>query len=168
MTNDNVLEDISIFKKYQKKRTAHRDQITKRSECKKWFSDYCHKRLERILQFVIPPRQRVMQVGCGQGDLLSSLKLSYAVGIDFSPEMFVRTREHHPQLHFIESDDHEFDLGSKVFQSNQLLRGCSSRIEEHVCFIHTTMPSNHPGCSLLMETIPACWFSVHWTHTSLV
>ena len=46
-----------------------------------------HRRLNQIFDNLVPPGQRVLEVGCGQGDLLAALKPSYGVGIDFSREM---------------------------------------------------------------------------------
>src|SRR5262245_55517195 len=38
---------------------------------------YYQRRLAEIYSFLIPPGMRVLEVGCGQGDLLSALKPSY-------------------------------------------------------------------------------------------
>lgn len=51
-----------------------------------------------------------MEVGCGEGDLLASVKPSYGVGIDFSPEMVALARARHPDLSFIEADAHDFEM----------------------------------------------------------
>jgi ubiquinone/menaquinone biosynthesis C-methylase UbiE len=73
-------------------------------------SYYYHRRLTEIYQFLIPPGQRVLEMGCADGDLLASLKPSEGVGIDFSPEMIPRARSKHPELTFIQSDVHEPEL----------------------------------------------------------
>jgi 2-polyprenyl-3-methyl-5-hydroxy-6-metoxy-1,4-benzoquinol methylase len=39
--------------------------------------------LKRFYQFHVPLGSRVLDVGCGNGDLLASLKPSLGVGIDF-------------------------------------------------------------------------------------
>src|SRR5438552_2599050 len=62
------------------------------------------------MQFLIPPGKRVLEVGCGRGDLLAALKPSYGVGVDFSAEMLARAREKHPELTFVEGDAHELAL----------------------------------------------------------
>jgi hypothetical protein len=51
-----------------------------------------------------------LEVGCGEGDLLASVKPSYGVGIDFSPEMVALARARHPDLSFIEADAHDFEI----------------------------------------------------------
>jgi SAM-dependent methyltransferase len=41
----------------------------------------------RYMQFLVPPGQRVLELGCGEGQLLRSLQPSYGVGVDLSQEM---------------------------------------------------------------------------------
>lgn len=110
MINVNFQEGLSIFKKYQNIRIAHWNQIAHGSKKWRWFNGYYYKRLKQVLQFVIPPGQRIIEIGCGQGDLLAALEPSYGVGVDFSPEMIASARMHHPDLHFVEADAHELKL----------------------------------------------------------
>lgn len=72
---------------------------------------YYQRRLAEIYSFLIPPGMRVLEIGCGQGDLLAALRPSHGVGIDFSPLMVARAREHHPDLEFVQADTHTFNLG---------------------------------------------------------
>jgi ubiquinone/menaquinone biosynthesis C-methylase UbiE len=102
----------STYKIYQKLRVTNWNRVADKYDNKQGFSSYYHKRLEEVLRFVIPPGQRVIEIGCGLGDLLAALKPSYGVGIDFSPQMITRARERHSDLHFIETDAHELDLKS--------------------------------------------------------
>ncbi len=68
---------------------------------------YYQGRLAAIYRFLIPPGMRVLELGCGQGDLLASLQPSRGVGIDFSERMVERAVARHPQLEFIHADVHE-------------------------------------------------------------
>lgn len=72
---------------------------------------YYQRRLADVYRLLIPPEMRVLEIGCGQGDLLAALNPSTGVGADFSPEMIRRARSRHPHLHFLEADAHDFDLG---------------------------------------------------------
>ena len=71
------------------------------------------RRLTEVFKLLIPPGMRVLEVGCGQGDLLASLEPSHGVGVDLSPAMIDRARRRHPHLEFLAADAHDFDLGSK-------------------------------------------------------
>jgi SAM-dependent methyltransferase len=73
-----------------------------------------HRHIQSVYQFLIPPGQRVLELGCGRGDLLASLKPSYGLGIDFSRAMIEQARNRHPDLRFIEADAHQLPL-SKPF-----------------------------------------------------
>lgn len=67
-----------------------------------------HTLLRNYFTFLVPPNARVLEVGCGIGDLLASLKPSRGVGIDFSPAMIDLARERHPELHFHLADAAQF------------------------------------------------------------
>ena len=97
---------------YQKKRNFHWNMIARKDKWKGW-GEYYHKRLQKVLQFVVPPGQSVLEIGCGQGDLLAALKPAYGVGVDFSAEMIQRAKERYHNLHFFEIDAHELDLETK-------------------------------------------------------
>lgn len=58
----------------------------------------------RYMRFLVPQGLRVLDLGCGIGDLLADLKPSYGVGIDFSQTMLDIAQERHPKLHFIRGD----------------------------------------------------------------
>jgi ubiquinone/menaquinone biosynthesis C-methylase UbiE len=58
----------------------------------------------KFMQFLIPPGKRVLELGCGRGDLLAALKPSWGVGIDFSPETIAVAAARYPDLHFISGD----------------------------------------------------------------
>ena len=90
---------------YRDERIACWNSYSRRSS-----SNYYHRRLTEIYQFLIPPGQRVLELGCGEGDLIASLKPSTGIGVDFSPEMIARARNRHPELEFLLQDVHELDL----------------------------------------------------------
>ncbi len=71
---------------------------------------YYQRRLAAIYSFLIPPGMRVLEVGCGAGDILATLKPSYGVGVDFCAAMLDRARHSHPELRFVEADAHYMDL----------------------------------------------------------
>src|SRR5229473_269981 len=74
---------------------------------------YYQGRLAEIFRFVVPPGMRILELGCGRGDLLSALRPSRGVGIDFSPAMAGLARERYPELEFVEADVHSLDLNEE-------------------------------------------------------
>ena len=58
----------------------------------------------KFTRFLIPPGKRVLELGCGRGDLLAALQPSYGVGVDFSPRTIAKATALHPDLNFILGD----------------------------------------------------------------
>jgi len=102
---------------------------------------YYQRSLRSIYGFLIPPGMRVLELGCGQGDLLASLRPSRGVGVDFSGRMVERARGLHPEFDFFQADVQEFVPNEKfdfiilsdlvndlwdVQQALELAKHCSS------------------------------------------
>jgi SAM-dependent methyltransferase len=64
----------------------------------------------RYLRFLIPPHSRVLDLGCGIGELLARLEPSYGVGVDLSSEMVRNARERYPDLEFVVGDIEDADF----------------------------------------------------------
>lgn len=58
----------------------------------------------QYMRFLIPAGARVLDLGCGAGDLLAELEPSLGVGVDLSPAMIDRARAKHPELEFYTGD----------------------------------------------------------------
>jgi SAM-dependent methyltransferase len=58
----------------------------------------------RYMRFLVPSGQRILDLGCGTGDLLAELRPSYGVGVDFSEAMLDVARKEHPDLCFVLGD----------------------------------------------------------------
>jgi SAM-dependent methyltransferase len=56
---------------------------------------YYASQLTRLVSSLVLPGQRVLEVGCGLGDLLVALKPRRGVGVDISPAMIKGARERH-------------------------------------------------------------------------
>src|SRR5215475_11001808 len=61
----------------------------------------------KFMKFLIPPGKRVLELGCGSGDLLAALEPAYGVGVDFSPSAVARAKARHPGLSYIVGDAEE-------------------------------------------------------------
>lgn len=92
--------------RYQRERIAHWDAVARRWGRRMGMGRAYHRRLERVYRFLVPPGERVLEVGCGTGDLLAALEPSVGVGIDFSAEMVRQAAAKHPHLCFLEADAH--------------------------------------------------------------
>lgn len=111
MTHQENRKDQTDYSDYQRVRMAHWNKIAENLDQWSRWSAYYHRRLLEVMRFLIPPGQRVIEIGCGAGDLLAALEPSYGVGVDFSPVMVEKARRKHPQLRMICADAHEVELG---------------------------------------------------------
>jgi SAM-dependent methyltransferase len=74
---------------------------------------YYHEHLRRTYRSLIPAGQRVLELGCGDGDLLAALKPSIGLGVDLDPETVQRAQRRHPELRFIAADAEDISLDEK-------------------------------------------------------
>jgi SAM-dependent methyltransferase len=82
----------------------HADQIADRREA--WINKnrYFYKDDRSYLRFLIQPGQRILDLGCGTGELLADLLPSYGVGVDMSQRMVDLAAARHPNLNFVQGD----------------------------------------------------------------
>jgi ubiquinone/menaquinone biosynthesis C-methylase UbiE len=75
-------------------------------EQERWreFNASYHQDDHKFMRFLIPPGKRVLELGCGTGELLAALQPSHGVGIDFCGKLLERARTRHPQLQWILGD----------------------------------------------------------------
>lgn len=66
----------------------------------KYYYDECYN----YWKFLIPEKMRVLELGCGTGQLLNVLRPLRGVGIDFSEKMIQISRSQFPDLEFVVAD----------------------------------------------------------------
>ncbi|HNW60749.1 MAG TPA: bifunctional class I SAM-dependent methyltransferase/glycosyltransferase family 2 protein [bacterium] len=74
---------------------------------------YYHRCLARYFSFIIPANSRVLEIGCGTGELLAAVRPGYGVGVDFSPHMISKAQERFPGLTFRVDDAEILELNEK-------------------------------------------------------
>jgi len=98
---------------FRQKRMAHWNRVSQKKENTRRPGAFYHKLLQHYYSFLIPPGLRVLELGCGHGDLLAHLKPSVGVGIDLSGEMIQDEEKKYPNLTFIQADAHEIEFNTK-------------------------------------------------------
>ncbi|MBO67032.1 MAG: glycosyl transferase [Acidiferrobacteraceae bacterium] len=94
--------------------TRHESRI---KSIERWADDIFEKRLafyrknrffyesdDAYLEFLVPPGQRVLELGCGTGRLLAKLNPSLGVGVDISGNMISVAKDNYPDLIFVNGD----------------------------------------------------------------
>jgi SAM-dependent methyltransferase len=100
---------------YQQTRIAQWDSVARlRDSWQGWGGSY-HRRLAEVYRFLVSPGQRVLEIGCGFGELLASVQPTRGVGVDFSAEAIKRAAARHPTLEFIHADAHDLSFLKETF-----------------------------------------------------
>src|SRR5436190_5134064 len=98
-TNCLYLARVNARREFYEARAAFRAR-----ECGRHY----HTLLRRYFTFLVTPGLRVLELGCGLGDLLAAVKPARGVGVDFSSKMIESARQRHPELEFDVADAGEW------------------------------------------------------------
>jgi SAM-dependent methyltransferase len=79
---------------------AESERIAPKRQAFRQRAAFFHEQDLRYLRFLIPEGSRILEIGCGTGDVIAGLKPSYGLGIDFSPAMVAEATRLHPNLEF--------------------------------------------------------------------
>jgi SAM-dependent methyltransferase len=61
---------------------------------------YYQRLMQRYYRFLVPPKARVLELGCSSGELLAAVEPAQGIGIDFSPTIIQQARQRFPELEF--------------------------------------------------------------------
>jgi len=109
-----VIEENYYFdpakNEFENARISHWDKVA--SNIKKWHKagKYYHQRLIEIYNNMVYPGSKILEIGCGNGDLLDSIDSDKKIGIDFSPAMVNLAQIKHPKLTIINAHADNFLL----------------------------------------------------------
>jgi SAM-dependent methyltransferase len=76
---------------------------------------YYHRALQNIYGHLVTADASILEIGCGAGNLLASLKPTQGLGVDFCPSIVEQAKIAHPELEFICADAHELELRGRTF-----------------------------------------------------
>jgi len=77
-------------------------------------NSYFHNNDQSYMKFIVGEKKRVLELGCGTGQLLNALNPSYGVGVDLSDNMVSIAKKNHPHLEFIQGDLEDEKLVSSL------------------------------------------------------
>ena len=86
------------------------DENIERIERFRRLNRYYHEDIINLARFYYTPGDRVLEVGCGTGDLLAALDGERGVGVDFSQAALRRARLKYPSLRFVLADARDVAL----------------------------------------------------------
>ena len=118
-------------------------------------NSFYHRMLERYYSHIIPAQSRVLELGCGTGELLNAVQPSYGVGVDFSQVMIDQASASFSSLKFVCADAENLTLNEKfdyIILSD--LVGCVWDV--HKVFEQLTKHS-HEGTRIVISNYNYLW-----------
>ncbi|HLF17342.1 MAG TPA: bifunctional class I SAM-dependent methyltransferase/glycosyltransferase family 2 protein [Candidatus Omnitrophota bacterium] len=91
----------------------HFDELAPQYDMYKRKNRYYYDNIKTFIQKSVQPKCRVLEIGCGTGEILAVTQASYGVGIDISREMVKIAQKKFPGLHFIHSSVEDFESDEK-------------------------------------------------------
>lgn len=116
---------------------------------------YYYAQLHRLFKTHVPPAARVLEIGCGLGDLLADLQPSPGVGIESKPRVAKLAAQRFPNLQFVCDDYNSFELGREfdyVVVSNAL-----AEMNDIQAMFERVRRVCHPGTRVIVAYFNALW-----------
>lgn len=114
-----------------------------------------HRLLQRLYGFLIPPGMRVLELGCGLGDLLASVRPARGLGVDFSPTSVALAQQRHPGLEFRAADAEQF-LSDEKFDYI-ILSDLANDLTDVQGTLERLRPFAHPRTRLVLNFFNNTW-----------
>ena len=127
----------------KRRRAGHFDALAADRDRWKAGSAYYHRSIEALCRRFVAPGARVLELGCGTGDLLAALRPDpeSSLGIDLSPAMVERARAKYPALRFAEGDAEALGMTGRSFDCI-----VASDLVGHLQDIYATLRGLHAVC----------------------
>lgn len=100
-----------------KRKTQIQQQFDRLAESRDYWinkNSYFYNNDHSYMKFLIGDGKRILELGCGAGQLLNAMNPSYGMGIDLSSNMVSTAQKNYPNLEFIQGDLENEDLISSL------------------------------------------------------
>ena len=94
-------------------RLAHFEHVAQEGSARNVFNRYYWNDITKHCAYFSHADSSVLEIGCGQGDLLAGIRAKRKVGIDFSPAMIDRAKQRHTDIEFRVMPAESIDLDEK-------------------------------------------------------
>ncbi|MBP2673481.1 MAG: hypothetical protein H6Q84_321 [Deltaproteobacteria bacterium] len=121
-------------------------------------SAYYYRLLAEIYRERIPEGSSVLEIGCGTGTLLRSLRPSRGLGVDISPRMVEIATAKHPSLSFRIADAEKFDPGETF--DFVIVPDVVEHIGDVGAMFRSTWKACHPGTRVIVTCVNPLWAPV--------
>lgn len=137
-----------VLHQYFEKLAHNRDKWKKRNS-------FYHKTLAKHFSFIIPEGSKVIELGCGTGDLLHSVNPSLGVGVDFSEGMLEKAKNNYPHLEFIHAD--VLDFTTRQSFDYVIISDLLSSLWDIQAMFHNLKKLTNPRTKIIISTYNYIW-----------
>jgi len=112
-------------------------------------------------RFLVQPGMRVLEIGCGTGDLLAAVEPSYGLGIDFSGEMIRIASERHAgrPIRFEQQDAESLELNEPPFDYI-IISDTLTFVEDILALLRRLRPLCHSRTRIITNTFSRLWLPI--------
>jgi len=140
----------------KKKITSHFELIAREYDVWKTKNPYYYDQLKSFFKMHVRPEQRVIEYGCGTGDILASIDAKERVGIDIAAAMIEKAKLKHPDICF-----HIHDCETRYSESEKFDTAILADIIDHITDVLKLFASVNnslkPGGKMLISTANPLW-----------
>lgn len=116
---------------------------------------FYYRNIKSFAKSHIRPQSKVLEVGCGMGDILAATDPKVGVGIDISPEMIKVVSQRHPQHSFICSPIEDFKSEEKF--DYIILVDVVDHVADLMDVFKSIYRLCHPTTKIILTTINPWW-----------
>ena len=145
----------SLSKQYVRRRREHWDRVSAAKENPHRHGADYQRLLQSHYRFLVPEGERVLELGCGHGDLLAALKPAVGVGADISRNMLRVAARRHPHLNFVCADAQQihFERPFDVIILSDLVND----LWDVQAVLENVRRLTHPGTRLVINFFNNLW-----------
>ena len=130
---------------FKKNLQAHFESIAPKRRAWKNSNAYYYQLQTGYYRFLVPKGKRVLELGCGTGELLAALEPSYGLGIDLSSSMIELAQEAFPTMDFRQADAEAPSTWGEVEGPFDFI--ILSDLVGHLEDVQATLERLHPYCA---------------------
>ncbi len=116
---------------------------------------YYYDGLSQLFQLNIPAGARVLEIGCGDGDLLAAVQPKVGVGIDLNGSIIKYASRRHPKLTFHQADGHDFEIDQEF--DYVILNNLFGEVDDIQQILQQVQRACHPKTKLLITHYNFVW-----------
>lgn len=136
----------------------HFDHVAGEYDRWKEKSDYYYRLLAEIYRKRIPEGASVLEIGCGTGTLLHTLRPSRGLGVDISPAMVEIADAKFPSLIYRIADAEAFDPGETF--DYVIIPDVVEHLSDAGAMFHSVRKGCHAGTRVIVTSVNPLWAPV--------